>query len=157
MSQLILQLFHCFTYITAHFPTFLSLYLCHSSFSNPSIALTMSQLILQPFHCFTYITAHSPTFLLLYLCHSSFSNPSIASPTSQALHLHHLVSCPWFFLTLVQNRMLQCVLQAVHSLQKSGSNGHKMSLKFLKYAQSNQCCSMSDSSVSYAAAALTFE
>ncbi|PSN42752.1 Protein MEMO1 [Blattella germanica] len=48
-------------------------------------------------------------------------------------------------------------LFSVHSLQKSGSNGHKMTLKFLKYAQSNQCCSMSDSSVSYAAAALTFE
>ena len=26
---------------------------------------------------------------------SSFSNPSFTSPTSQALHLHHLASCPW--------------------------------------------------------------
>ena len=31
----------------------------------------------------------------LYLRHSSFSNPSFTSPTSQALHLIHLVSRPW--------------------------------------------------------------
>ncbi|UYV80386.1 MEMO1 [Cordylochernes scorpioides] len=35
-------------------------------------------------------------------------------------------------------------------------NGHKMSIKFLNYAQSNQCMNMQDSSVSYASAALTF-
>ena len=64
----------------AHSPTFLSLHLC--------------QLILQPFRCFTYITAHSPALPLLHLHHSSFSNPSFASPTSQALHLIHLVSRP---------------------------------------------------------------
>ena len=58
----------------AHSPTFSSLYLHRSSFSNPSVALPTSQLILQPFLCFSYITAHSP-------------NPSFASPTSQALHL----------------------------------------------------------------------
>ena len=105
-SQLILQPFHCFTYITAHSPTlkllssahsptFLSLHLQHSSFSNSSITLPTSQLILQPFHCFTYITAHSPTLklmssahsptFLLHLHHSSFSNPSVASPTSQLI------------------------------------------------------------------------
>ena len=93
-SQLILQPFCHFTYITAHSPTFPSLHLHHSSFSNPSVTLPMSQLILQPFHHFTYITAHPPTLPLLHLRHSSFSNPSFASPTSQALHLHHLVSCP---------------------------------------------------------------
>ena len=59
ISQLILQSFCHFTFITAH------------------------ELILQAFHHFTYITAHSPTLLLLYLHHSSFSNPSVASPTSQ--------------------------------------------------------------------------
>ena len=37
-SQLILQLFPCFTYITTHSPSLLLLYLRHSSFSNPSIA-----------------------------------------------------------------------------------------------------------------------
>ena len=55
-----------------------------------------SQLILQPFCRFTYITAHSPTLPLLHLRHSSFSNPSFASPTSQALHLIHLASLPWY-------------------------------------------------------------
>ena len=38
-SQLILQLFCCFTYVTAHSPTLLSLHLCHSSFSNHSVTL----------------------------------------------------------------------------------------------------------------------
>ena len=67
------------------------------SFSNLSITSPTSQLILQPFRCFTYITAHSSIIPLLHLCHSSFSNPSFASPTSQALHLLHLVSRQWFF------------------------------------------------------------
>ena len=80
---------------SAHSPTLLLLYLCHSLFSNPSVALSMSQLILQPFHCFTYVTAHSPTLSLLHLRHSLFSTPCFASPTSQALHLIHLASPPW--------------------------------------------------------------
>ena len=91
----------CFTHVIAHSPTLPLLYLCHISFSNPSVALPTSQLILQPFrcftyvidtsptsqlfHCFTHVTAHSPTLPLLYLCHSSFSNPS-ALPL---LHLCH--------------------------------------------------------------------
>ena len=124
MSQLILQSFRCFPYVTAHSPILPLLYLRHSSFSNPSfaifpslhllhsslsspsVALPMSQLIfqhfhcfksqliLQPFRCFTYITAHSPILLLLHLRHSSFSNPSFASLTSQVLHLIHLASRP---------------------------------------------------------------
>ena len=57
----------------AHSPTFPSLHLCHSAFSNPSITSPTSQLILQPFHCFTYITDHSPTLLLLLLCHKLFT------------------------------------------------------------------------------------
>ena len=89
--------FRRFTYITAnsaHSPTFLSLYLHHNSFSNPSVALPTSEIILQPFRCFTYITAHSPTLPLLHLRHSTFSNPSFASTKSQALHLIHLASRP---------------------------------------------------------------
>ena len=43
MSQLILQTFRHFTYATAHSPTFPSLYLRHSSFSNPSFASLRSQ------------------------------------------------------------------------------------------------------------------
>ena len=114
-SQLVLQLFHCFTYVTLHCPTFLSLllrhsrahsptfpslHLCHNSFSNPSFALPTSHLIFQPFRCFTYVTVYSPTFLSLLLRHSrahsptspslllrhnSFSNPSVVFPTSQLI------------------------------------------------------------------------
>ena len=65
-AELSLQPFHDFTYVTT----------------------------LQPFRRFTYITAHSPTLPLLHLYNSSFSNPSFAFPTSQALHLRHLASCP---------------------------------------------------------------
>ena len=42
-SQLILQPFHRFTYITAHSPTLLLLHLRYSSFSNPSFASPTSQ------------------------------------------------------------------------------------------------------------------
>ena len=84
-SQLFLQPFRCFTYITAHSPTLPSLYLRHSSFSNLSVALPTSQLILQPFRRFTCVTAHSPTLPSLYLRHSSFSNPSIALRTSKVI------------------------------------------------------------------------
>ena len=72
-ALLILQAFSHFTYFTAHSPSFPSLYLRHSSFSNPSVALPTSKLILQPFRCFTYITAHSPTLLLLLLRHKFFT------------------------------------------------------------------------------------
>ena len=43
MSQLILQSFPCFTYVTTHSPTLLLFHLCHSSFSNPSFASPTSQ------------------------------------------------------------------------------------------------------------------
>ena len=46
MSQLILQPFCHFTYITAHSPTLPLLHVGHNSFSNPSVALPMLQLIL---------------------------------------------------------------------------------------------------------------
>ena len=68
-------------FLSAHSPTFPSLHLRHSSFSNPSFAL----LILQPFLHFTYVTAHSLTLPSLYVRHSSFSNPSVALPTSQLI------------------------------------------------------------------------
>ena len=84
-ALLILQPFRHFTYITAHYSTLPSLYLCHSSFSNPFVASPTSQLIIQPFRRFTYITAHSPTIPLLHPRLSSFSNPSVASPTSQLI------------------------------------------------------------------------
>ena len=60
-------------YSKAHSLTFSSLYLRHSSFSNPSVALTTSQLILQSFRCFTYVTAHFSTILSLLLRHRLFT------------------------------------------------------------------------------------
>ena len=47
--------------VTAHSPTLPSLYLCHNSFSNPSVASLTSQLILQPFFRLSYITGFSLT------------------------------------------------------------------------------------------------
>ena len=92
-SQLILQPFRPFTYVTAHSPTLQLLHeLC--SFSNLSVTSPSSQLILQPFRRFIHVTAHSPILPLLHLRHRSFSNPSFASSTSQALHLIHLASRP---------------------------------------------------------------
>ena len=115
-SQLILQPFRRFTYVTAHYPSLPLLHLRHSSFSNPSFASPTSQalhlihlaeLIFQPFRHFTYVTTHSPTLPSLYLRHSPLSKPSVASPASQlilqpffrfsyvqALHLIHLASRP---------------------------------------------------------------
>ena len=58
-SQLILQSFRRFTYVTTHSPTLPSLYLRHSSFSNPSVASPTSQFILQPFFRFSYLTSSS--------------------------------------------------------------------------------------------------
>ena len=68
-SQLILQLFCCFTYVTAHSTALPLLHLRHRHL--------------------TYFTALAPTLLLLYLHHSSFYNPSVASPTLQAPRLCH--------------------------------------------------------------------
>ena len=81
-SQLILQSFLRFTYVTAHSPSrahspnFQSLHLRHSSFFNSSLALPTSQLILQPFRCFTYVTTRSPTLL----CFSYVIGFSLTSP-----------------------------------------------------------------------------
>ena len=87
IALLILQASSHFTYVTVHSdsPSFPSLHLRHSSFSNPSVALLTSQLILKPFHCFTEVTDDSPTLPSLYLRHSSFSNPYVASPRSQLI------------------------------------------------------------------------
>ena len=92
------QPFRRFTYGTPHSPTLPSLYLRHTSFSNPSVASPTSQLILQPFFRFSYVTgssltftwrdahvAHCSTFLSLHLRHNSFSNPSVALPRSQLI------------------------------------------------------------------------
>lgn len=49
--------------------------------------------------------------------------------------------------------VLLCAIATLRSQQGSP----RMSLKFLKYAQSSQCTTMQDSSVSYASASLVFE
>ena len=53
-SQLILQPFRHFTYVTAHSPTLPLLHLRHNSFSNPSFASPTHKLFTQ----FTWRTAH---------------------------------------------------------------------------------------------------
>ena len=59
--MLILQHFRHFTYVTAQSATLPSLYLRHSSFSNPSVASPTSQLILRSFFRFSYVTGSSLT------------------------------------------------------------------------------------------------
>ena len=94
-SQFILQPFRCFTYVTAHSTTLLSLLLRHRIFTyvtwraahenrNTQFRISIKNLGEEPlFTHFTYVTTHSPTLPSLYLRHTSFSNPSVASPTSQ--------------------------------------------------------------------------
>ena len=60
-TPLILQPFRHFIYVTIHSRTLPSLYLRHSSFSNPSVASLTSQLILQPFFRFSYVAGSSLT------------------------------------------------------------------------------------------------
>ena len=79
-SQLILQSFGCFTYVTAHSPS-LSLLLRHRLFTY--VTWRTALLILHSSRHFTYVTAHFPTLPSLCVRHGSFSNPSVASPTSQ--------------------------------------------------------------------------
>ena len=80
IAELILQAFRLFTYATTHFPTIPSLYLRHSSFSNPSIVTPTPQFILQPSFRLSYVTSYS---LNSPDEQSSFSNLSVTSPTSQ--------------------------------------------------------------------------
>ena len=42
----------------------------------------------------------------------------------------------------------------IDAMRQQSTNGHRLSFKFLQYAQSGQCVSKNDSSVSYAAGAL---
>ena len=94
-SQLIPQPFRCFTYVTAHSPTLLSLLLRYRLFAYVTWRAAHGPFMIQRFRHLTYVTAHSPTLPSLYLRHSSFSNPSVASPTSQ------LVLQPFFHFSYV--------------------------------------------------------
>ena len=98
MSQITLQPFSRFTYVTAHSLTLSLPHLCHSSFSNPSAALPTSQLILQTFRRFTYVTAHSTAFMLLHLRHRHFTYVTcwIANGPMKMF----TVICSWWFCNL---------------------------------------------------------
>ncbi|XP_066593279.1 protein MEMO1 [Prorops nasuta] len=58
--------------------------------------------------------------------------------------------------TICGRHPIGVLLQAINSF-KGKTNGQRMNLKFLKYAQSSQCINMHDSSVSYASASLVLE
>ncbi|XP_074658708.1 protein MEMO1-like [Tubulanus polymorphus] len=61
--------------------------------------------------------------------------------------------------TICGRHPIGVLLNAINILRNSVNNGHKktMTMKFLEYAQSNRVKKMEDSSVSYAAAALTIQ
>ena len=106
-SQLILQPFHCFIYVTAHCPTLPLLHLQNSSLSNPSIPSSTSQLILQPFHCFIYVTAHSPNLLSLLLRQRLFTQVNCRAAhvyfnidDMDFLNLHKKMSSVYHFIRL---------------------------------------------------------
>ena len=118
----------------ARSPTFPSLYLRHSSFSNPSVALPSSQLILR---------------------HSSFFNPSVASTTSQLFlqpffrisyvtgsSLCHLARRPWLkvpnprFANSDNSTQEYLVLNVESSLQQ-GCNIQALLLLFCSQAVRN--------------------
>ncbi|OXU27633.1 hypothetical protein TSAR_004162 [Trichomalopsis sarcophagae] len=58
--------------------------------------------------------------------------------------------------TICGRHPIGVLLQAIQSLKET-TNGQRMTLKFLKYAQSSQCNNMNDSSVSYASASMVVE
>lgn len=58
--------------------------------------------------------------------------------------------------TICGRHPIGVLLNMVDNVRKT-SNGKKISLKFINYAQSSQCRSFSDSSVSYASASLVIE
>ncbi|KAL1131192.1 hypothetical protein AAG570_010810 [Ranatra chinensis] len=59
--------------------------------------------------------------------------------------------------TICGRHPIGVLLQAIQYLESTSGGGRRMSLKFLKYAQSSQCRNMNDSSVSYAAASFIIE
>ena len=111
--ELILQPFRHFTYVTTHSQTLPSLYLRHSSFSNPSVASPTSQICIQ---CYIqWSRAHSPIFPSLHLRHNSFSDPSVALPTSQLIlqpfrcFTYVIAHSPTFLSLLLRHRLFTYV------------------------------------------------
>ena len=104
---------------------------------SPKLSVTSptSQLILQPFRRFSYLTTHSPTLPLFHLGHSSFSNHSFASPTSKALHLRHLASCPCKSPTLITKFSQNIVADT--DKNKALTDCHKRCSSFLSIVKSH--------------------
>ena len=97
-SQLILQSFRRFTFMTAHSPNFPSLHLRHNSFSNPSVASPTSQFILQPLFRFSNVTSssvNSPGEPPMLLAHRK--GPCL--PQQDTSYLHFQVISVLSFLT----------------------------------------------------------
>ena len=96
-SQLILQSFRRFTYITAHSTTLPLLHLRHSHLTYVRLCLILqlfiasprSQLILQPFRCFTYVIGTSPTSQLILQPFCRFIYIAAHSTILPLLHLRH--------------------------------------------------------------------
>ena len=108
-SQLILQLFRCFTYVTAHPSILPLLYLRHSSFSNPSFASSTSQAL-----------------LLRYLANRPCIHPTLVTKFSQNIvadtdknkALTDFHKCSSSFLSIVKSHPLKIpasVLEKVRS------------------------------------------
>jgi len=59
--------------------------------------------------------------------------------------------------TICGRHPIGVLLNAIETIKSHGSNGTRMALKFVQYAQSSKCHKPSDSSVSYASAVFTLE
>ena len=128
---------------SAHSPTFLSLHLCHNSFSNPSVTLPtvchssffnpsvaspISQFILQPFRCFSYITSsplnspgESPMGEMNYNKFHNAPKLSVCVNTSWARSSHHLVEK--YVKRIVCHLLILVILQHFKNW-KSRQSGH---------------------------------
>ena len=114
----------------AHSPTLPLLFVTHSSFCNPSVALPTSQFILQPFFRISYVTgsAHSPILPSFHLRHRSFSNPSVALPMSQLIL--QPVRC-FTYVTVHSPTLLSFLLRHKPSLNSPGESPMRCKLLHL--------------------------
>ena len=105
-SQLILQPFRRFTYVT-------------SSFSNPSVASPTSQLILQPLFRFSYVTGSSPGeppgILKSWLSVSS-SSDAVTSEEEDTNSQDFNVGLPTDHGDLARNYLMKLITPAVKAL-----------------------------------------
>ena len=109
-------------------PSFPSLHLRHSPFSNPFLTLPTSQLTLQPFCCFTYITVHSPTLLSLLLRHRIFTYV-----IWQAVHGQSAMPA-WSLVHRSSSYMAKEVSGDILTLSMHDNENNKISMKITKTA-----------------------